>query len=706
MDVSIRLIQDQLDTIVKSRPQIDNLSIKTAQAIDNYSQLNASFIEVNGLLSRSALDVDVSKILYALQNLEQIKELAGIERAVLSNAFAANRFNPGFYERFIELVGKQSSFGNNFTHYAPKALVSEFEKLQNQETFKQAQVYRDLVYEKNLQGEFNQSAKAWFGVQTDKINLINNLVIELKHQIAQTSLNKADSNAQAFYTITFFVILALILSIYIGLQVFSSVVGTLRKINLVVNEINESGQLSDRVNIKDTGDELTAIASAFDNMIGTMERSIFSVSEVMGQIAKGNFTHRVTDTLNGDMNTLKEGVNHAAGSVQNTMQALEEVMAGLAKGDFSVRLDDRVPPALREDVNLTLASMDEAIKTMETVMEKLSKGEVNQQITLTLQGSFKTLADSINASLKGLQSAITEISQVAQGLSQGDLTIQAPTQLGGELEVLRSNINHSVKSLADTLIEIQQATQELSQASDEVNDGTNSLNERTQQQAASLEETAASMEEMTSSVQNSATNAAQASHLALDVKTKAQKGAEVMKDTIQAMNGIHQASQKIGDIVSLIDSIAFQTNLLALNAAVEAARAGDHGRGFAVVAAEVRSLAQKSANAANDIKQLINHTTEQIRSGSDLVEASGKSLDEINHGIASVTNLVAEIASSAEDQSKGIQQVNIAISSIDNTTQQNAALVEETSANTATLQENSQRMQQVVGRFKLQKSLR
>lgn len=706
LQASFTLIKQQLNDLTSARAQVDNLSINTAKAIGHYSQLNASFIEVNGILSRSLLDNDVSKMLYALQNLEQIKELAGIERAILSNAFAANRFNPGFYERFVELVGNQSTYSKNFLSYATPALISEFDKLQSHDVFQQTQSYRDVVYAKNLQGGFDQSAKAWFGVQTDKINLLNDLVIKLKHQIADVSHQKANSNAQDFYTVTFFVILALLLSIYIGLQVFVSVVGTLRKINHVVNEINESGQLSDRVNIKDTGDELTTIANAFDNMIGTMERSIFSVSEVMEQIAKGNFDHRVTDTLNGDMNTLKDGVNHAAISVKNTMQALEEVMAGLAKGDFSVRLDDRVPPALREEVNHTLLTMDDAINAMGSVMKKLSNGEVNQRITLQLQGSFKTLADSINASLTGLQSAINEINQVAQGLAQGDLTIQAPTQFGGELEELRTNINNSVQSLAETLIEIQQATNEVSQASNEVNDGTNSLNERTQQQAASLEETAASMEEMTSSVQNSATNAGQASHLALDVKNKAQKGAEVMKETIDAMNGIHQASQKIGDIVSLIDSIAFQTNLLALNAAVEAARAGDHGRGFAVVAAEVRNLAQKSADAANDIKKLINHTTEQISSGSSLVEASGRSLDEINQGIASVTNLVAEIASSAEDQSKGIQQVNIAISSIDNTTQQNAALVEETSANTQTLQENSDRMKQAVGRFKLQKSLR
>ncbi len=699
-------IVKQLVIVQQARPKIDSLSIKSADAIANYSRLAGLLIQLSSQMSRAAIDPEVGKILYALQSIEQVKELAGIERAVLSNTFAANRFGEGFYERFVTLVGNQDSYANTFRDYAPPGLVAAFNELQNSAEFKRAQTFRDVVYRQNLRGEFNQSAPQWFEVQTTKIDLLNDLVVQLNGDILVMTSAKAQHKTQVFFWTLVSVFLAIFLSLYIGYEVFKSVVGTLRQINRVVGEIIESGQLSDRVRLKDTGDELTDVANAFDNMIGNMERSVFSVSEVMEQIAIGEFNHRVVDPLVGDMDTLKQGVNNAADSVEKTMQALNEVMAGLSNGDFTVRMDQRVPENLRDSVNGTLATMDQAMQSMEQVMTKLAQGHFKERINLELKGSFKNLADNMNRSLSALEGAITEINQVATGLAAGDLTVQANTQLGGELEILRQAVNQAVSALGDTMQEIQRATQEVGHVSTEVDEGIQSLNERTQQQAASLEETAASMEEMTSSVQQAAANANEASELSVQLKTKAQNGVQVMQQTIGAMQGIREASQKIGDIVGLIDSIAFQTNLLALNAAVEAARAGDHGRGFAVVASEVRSLAQKSAAAANDIKQLINHTTAQITSGSELVQASGLALDEINSGIDSVSQLVEGIATSAQDQSHGINQVNIAISSIDSTTQQNAALVEETTANTETLKQNGQRMQQAVGRFKLTKALK
>lgn len=701
----VKSLQQQIRIIEQTRPQIDSLQVSPEKAIANYSKLNNFTIEMIGILTRSVQDKDEAKMLYAMQSMEQFKEMAGIERAVLSNTFAADQFAPGFYEKFIKLMGNQEQYAKTFKDYAPKALADTLNSLTESSEFKKAQAYREIALEHNYKGHFNQSATDWYQAQTAKITLLNGFVQILNLNISEITAQKA-AQQQSIFGWTFgLVVLAVLLSLVIGYQVFRTVIGTLRQINRVVSEIIESGRLADRVRIQDTGDELSAVANAFDNMIGNMERSIFAVSEVMDQIARGHFDHRVTDPLVGDMDTLKRGVNYAAESVEKTMAALHDVMNGLANGDFSVRMDERVPENLRNSVNDTLSTMDTAMQSMEDVMTKLAQGEFNERIELELKGSFKNLADNINHSLEALQHAIQEINQVTSALAKGDLTAQATTPMGGDLENLRQAVNGAVQALAVTIQDIQQATQQVAQASNEVDSGTQSLNDRTQQQAASLEETAASMEQMTSSVQQSAENASEASDLALALKTKAENGAQVMQQTIKAMVGIREASEKINDIVGLIDSIAFQTNLLALNAAVEAARAGDHGRGFAVVAGEVRSLAQKSADAASDIKRLIGHTTEQISSGSELVEASGAALDDINHGIDSVSQLVAGIAEAANDQSKGIGQVNIAISSIDSTTQQNAALVEETSANTETLRENSQRMQQAVSRFNLTKKL-
>ncbi|MEO7073358.1 MAG: methyl-accepting chemotaxis protein, partial [Rhodanobacter sp.] len=231
--------------------------------------------------------------------------------------------------------------------------------------------------------------------------------------------------------------------------------------------------------------------------------------------------------------------------------------------------------------------------------------------------------------------------------------------------------------------------------------GNDDLSQRTQEQASSLEETASSMEEMTSTVKQNAENASHANQLARGARQQAERGGEVAGKAILAMGEIDISSRKIGDIVGLIQEIAFQTNLLALNAAVEAARAGEQGRGFAVVATEVRSLAQRSANAAKEIKTLIHDSEDKVRSGSELVNQSGKALAEIVDSIKKVTDIVAEIAAASQEQSAGIDQVNNAVMQMDEMTQQNAALVEEASAAARAMQEQAAELNAQVGFFQL-----
>jgi methyl-accepting chemotaxis protein len=213
-----------------------------------------------------------------------------------------------------------------------------------------------------------------------------------------------------------------------------------------------------------------------------------------------------------------------------------------------------------------------------------------------------------------------------------------------------------------------------------VSRGAMSLSERVQEQAAALEQTSATMNQMSSAVQNNTQHAFEASKLSVEVQTHADEGAQIMAQTIKAMSEIQDSSHKIADIVTLIDGIAFQTNLLALNAAVEAARAGEHGRGFAVVASEVRNLSQKSAEAAKDIKGLIDESVTRINHGTQLASSSGERLKVMNESVKQMSSMISQIASASEEQSEGIRQVHQAITQIDQVTQQNAALVEETSA--------------------------
>jgi len=299
-----------------------------------------------------------------------------------------------------------------------------------------------------------------------------------------------------------------------------------------------------------------------------------------------------------------------------------------------------------------------------------------------------------------LRSAVAETQAAATAASNGDLT-QRITVEGktGELATLSKSVNSLIDTLTSLVSQIKTAAETVQGGAEEISSGNSNLSHRTSEQAASLEETASSMEEMTSTVKQTADNAGQANQLAIAARQQAEKGGAVVSSAVTAMNGINEASNKIADIIGVIDEIAFQTNLLALNAAVEAARAGEQGRGFAVVATEVRSLAGRSATAAKEIKALIKDSVARVVEGSRLVDESGRTLDEIVGAVKKVTDIVAEIAAASREQSSGIEQVNRAVMAMDETTQQNAALVEEAAAASQAIVEQVQALNSMIERY-------
>jgi methyl-accepting chemotaxis protein len=299
----------------------------------------------------------------------------------------------------------------------------------------------------------------------------------------------------------------------------------------------------------------------------------------------------------------------------------------------------------------------------------------------------------IQRGLGNIQRTLTVVSQSL------DLTLRAPVERGDEIGQTANAFNHFIECIGTVLRTVRRSSDSVGVAARQIAGGNADLSSRTEQQAASLEETAANMEELTSAVQHTADNARQASGLTGSASELARKGYDVVNRVVATMHEIDESSDKIKEITSLIEGIAFQTNILALNAAVEAARAGEQGRGFAVVAAEVRSLAQRSASAAKEIKELIAESVQAIHNGSSLANEAGTTISEVTVAVGHVTAVITEIAAASEQQSLGIKQISQAIAQMDQVTQQNAALVEEAAAAAKSLDDQGQQLDQAVRAF-------
>ena len=368
---------------------------------------------------------------------------------------------------------------------------------------------------------------------------------------------------------------------------------------------------------------------------------------------------------------------------------------------------EQAMPALHSafgDLETQMATLSETIEKSGDALNAKAKSSVDDtRLAIAFALTVATIAMLTMALwlARRLTLPMAHAVGIADRLAQGDLTSAIHPTGNDETVQLLQSLARMQGSVSGIVREVKGNAELVAMASTEIAQGNNDLSMRTEEQASALEQTAATMDQLGTTVRHNADNAQQANRMAQGASAVAAQGGEVVGEVVTTMQGINDSSRKIGDIISVIDGIAFQTNILALNAAVEAARAGEQGRGFAVVASEVRSLAQRSAAAAKEIKSLIGRSVEQVEHGTILVDRAGKTMGEIVSSIQRVSDIVAEITSASAEQSSGVQQVGQAVSQMDQATQQNAALVEQSAAAAESLKTQAQQLVQAVAAFRL-----
>lgn len=730
---SIEKIKSNIDLVTELRSKIDKFEVNPAEALKVYSDTNndASIFIAN--IANYTSDSESSRNLLMIALLMKWRDIAGLERALAANSVADGAIDASEIAKLQGSLNSQASYENIFKILASDASIKFYNTtMQGEPAVAAVDEIRDIILTQSPKID-SLKFDSVFATYTKKQGAYASIQKELSSEVNAKANQFYLAAQHSIYKDILLMVSIVFSSMLISYIIIRNITNSIKVVNHSLEKISSGDVKIELPDVK--GNEIAQMFASVSKLRDAVELNLLmnrmtadypvmrcdkDMSIVFFNAAAENtlrkmnlkiadFTNQTLSNFNTELSKcadefIRSGEQLTTSKININSEWLEAKLHLLtsANGEFDgfyINLTNITESVASETaVQFAQSEINNLISTVQN-------GELNSRLDSSkFQGFYRDLASSMNSLVDALVAPINKSIAALNQISEGDLTTRIDGAFKGSFAEMQNAFNKLSGKLEDTIYKIRKSTEAVYGASNEISSGSLDLSSRTEQQASNLEETAASMEEMTKAIQSSSERAFNASTLTTETSSLAKRGGEDVNLVVNAMHGIESHANKISDIVTVIDEIAFQTNLLALNAAVEAARAGDAGKGFAVVASEVRALAGRSAGASKEIKELINESNSQIGEGAKLTQKSGATLAEIMESVEKVADLIREIASSSREQATGINEMNSAIAQMDEMTQQNAALVEENSAATQSLAEQARELESLMAFFKVSKS--
>jgi len=735
-----------LDRIAVLRSRIDSLAARPPESFKTYSDTIADLLEVATRSGNELPDARIARLANAKSALLYLKERNGQERAILSGAFSAGQITAPNYEILLTLLSDQASFQRLTLAFATPEQRAALESGLDHPSVRDVEQVEIMVRNLGVGTELIYPPERWFDQITAKIDRLREVEEGFSRDIAQAVNEQA---RRTHTTLTAFLLLTgltLLATLWLGVLIVRGILRQMGGEPAFAVEVARS--IADGVLDKDiplrSGDR-TSLLAAMKHMqrelherIESERRLAAESRRIQSALDKASTNVMVIDDaeriiyMNAAMTRLLRDSESdirrdlpdfdAAALLGRPFATLQPPSAAPTPlSDLSAERIEEIQLGgrlLRRVANPVLNEQGERLGSVVEWTDRTTEVGIERELSAVVEaavhgdfsgrldpkskrGFFLHLSEGLNQLLGIVSSGLGDLARVMNAIAKGDLSQGITAEYEGTFGQLKSDTNATLAQLRDVVGRILESSAAINSAAQEISSGNLDLSSRTESQAGSLEQTASSMERFNTSVQRNAQNAQQANELSSMANQRIQRGGETVRSVVGTMNGIQESSRRIADIIGVIDSIAFQTNILALNAAVEAARAGEQGKGFAVVALEVRQLAQRSAQAAKEIKTLILDSMSKVDGGARLARQAGTEMEEVVESFHQVAALISEIANASLEQSTGIDQVTQSITQIDAMTQQNAALVEQAAAATESLEDQARELAHAVSIFKL-----